>query len=41
MAVEFRIIITMIPKKERNVHATEKTISRQTGKLIMFMLVFF
>ena len=38
MAVEFRTIIIMIPKKETNVHA-EKTVSRQTGKLIMLRLV--
>ena len=31
----------MMPKKETNVHATEMTVSRQTGKLITLTLVVF
>ena len=37
MTVELRTIVIMIPKKT-NVHATEKSISRQTGNLITLRL---
>ena len=41
MAVELRTIIVIIPKKETNVHATKKSFSRQTGKLITLRVVGF
>ena len=41
MAVKFRTIIVMIPKNETNVHATEKTVSLQIGKLITLRLKVF
>ena len=31
VAVEFRTLIIIIPKKDKNVHATVKTVSRKQG----------